>query len=265
MREHFWLPPAKEFTHAPVTDEQIAAAEQALGVSLPRSYIEIIRVQNGGYLRYDTHPSPEPTNWSQDHVLVDHIMGIGPFNSILDTPAMRAQYSLPEAVVPICSHGHYWVCLDYRESGPQGEPTVVWIDIGAHHEVALAPDFATFVQGLVHGYHCHVYGIKGAGSDPAALIGNINRIFGVQLKKGMTDSYFAYHNDWRALDEHSRATFLLTENRYQNGCLRYPLNDQCQWLLICNISKANGEVAEILLSQSLPCEFEVIHIPPWEK
>src|SRR5687767_3040881 len=98
MRDYFWLPPAKEFTHAPLTDEQIAAAEELLGVRLPQAYIEIIRAQNGGYLRFDTYPSPEPTNWSQDHVSVDHIMGIGPHNSILDTPVMRQQFALPQDV-----------------------------------------------------------------------------------------------------------------------------------------------------------------------
>ena len=48
--------------------------------------------------------------------------------------------------------GHDAFCLDYRECGPSGEPTIVYVE----HEfdadceiIELAPNFEAFVRGLV--------------------------------------------------------------------------------------------------------------------
>jgi hypothetical protein len=40
--------------------------------------------------------------------------------------------------------------LDYRECGPVGEPRIVYVDQEAGYRVTvIAPDFASFVRGLV--------------------------------------------------------------------------------------------------------------------
>ncbi|MEW6734108.1 MAG: SMI1/KNR4 family protein [Acidobacteriota bacterium] len=263
MRDYFWLPPAPEFTHSPLTDEQIEEAQERLAVSLPQTYIEILKVQNGGYLRYDTHPTSVATQWAEDHVMVDHIMGIGPHNSILDTPTMIAQHRLPTGVLPLCWHGHYWVCLDYRDCGPLSEPSVVWIDNKSKQEVILATDFAQFLAGLVHGYHCHVFGFVGA-SDAVTIAQKLTQGLGYPFKKSVTGtSYFLYHQDWRAFDEHSRATLLITANRNDTGDYRYPFHTQCDWLLICNISRSRRDTVEAIMSQYLTYPVELIHEPPW--
>ncbi|MFI9380637.1 hypothetical protein [Kutzneria sp. NPDC052558] len=47
--------------------------------------------------------------------------------------------------MPVSGAGHCWIALDYRQSA---EPSVTWIDTERHTELALAPDFRSFVEGL---------------------------------------------------------------------------------------------------------------------
>ena len=41
------------------------------------------------------------------------------------------------------------ILLDYRQCGPDGEPSVAYVDMEKRQVITLAPDFATFLQGLV--------------------------------------------------------------------------------------------------------------------
>lgn len=45
--------------------------------------------------------------------------------------------------------GHFFVALDYRANGPQGEPSFAWIDVEVHEDLTIAPNFRAFVEGLV--------------------------------------------------------------------------------------------------------------------
>ena len=49
------------------------------------------------------------------------------------------------------SAGHEMIVLDYSECGKQGEPRVVYVDQEDDYSITfVAPDFATFVRGLVN-------------------------------------------------------------------------------------------------------------------
>jgi hypothetical protein len=146
------------FTGPHLTDEMIRAAEQLLGYKLPESYLRLIRVRNGGSPRRRCFPTQVPTSWAKDHIQISGIRGIGGEWGIdsedLGSRYMIAEWGYPDVGIVIGetpSAGHDTVMLDYSECGPQGEPRVIHVETEcAEPEVLiLAPDFETFVRGLV--------------------------------------------------------------------------------------------------------------------
>lgn len=135
-----------------LTERAIVSAENKLGVKLPRAYLDLLRIQNGGYLRL--------TSISPNLAPVDCIAGIGPrFPSILekdwdDVKAYMSEQGIRkpariDALVPFCGDGHFHYCLDYRTSGPRGEPKVTYIDVESFDtDKVVAPSFDAFLRKL---------------------------------------------------------------------------------------------------------------------
>lgn len=141
-----------------LTDELVAHAEQVLGYRLPEAYIELMRIQNGGNPVNTCFPTESEIGGS-------NFAEIGPFFSLdREGPSsLHAQWSnefwmeewgYPNIGIYIAatpSGGHELIGLDYRECGPQGEPSVLHIDQEEDYkETFLAPDFESFIRGLVH-------------------------------------------------------------------------------------------------------------------
>jgi hypothetical protein len=136
-----------------LTDEAIQEAQNLLGVRLPAALLDLLRIQNGGVVVDErcACPTSEPTSWAEDHVPFEHLLGIGyhePTLSILYTQYLIEEWGLPTSVVLLSGDGHSWIAPDYRASGPQGEPSVAWLDADRGTELALAPDFRSFVEVL---------------------------------------------------------------------------------------------------------------------
>jgi hypothetical protein len=66
-----------EYVGPPVETELIRRAEEVLQVRLPRSYVDLALVQNGGLLRNRCFPAGFPTSWAPDHMCIDAIWGVG--------------------------------------------------------------------------------------------------------------------------------------------------------------------------------------------
>ena len=136
------------------TDEIIAETEAKLGYKLPQSYIRLCRMHNGGMINKGCCPCNESTSWSEEHVGVTGIMGIG-FNKTysicgeLGSQFMIDEWNYPNIGVAICdcpSAGHDMIFLDYSLCGPQGEPEVVHIDQEGDYKITwLANDFEEFI------------------------------------------------------------------------------------------------------------------------
>ncbi|MCD8510879.1 MAG: SMI1/KNR4 family protein [Bacillus sp. (in: Bacteria)] len=133
----------------PLTDEIVKIAEDKLGIKLPDSYINILNQQNGGYIIFNAHPTNIPTSWADDHVKVDHILGIGigKEKGILESEYLIKEWGLPHNIVPISGDGHSWIALDYRNS--KTGPPVIFIDVEQNQEIRLAKNFEGFISGLV--------------------------------------------------------------------------------------------------------------------
>ncbi len=135
-----------------LTQRAIDAAQKTLGVTLPRAYLDLLRIQNGGYLRR--------TSISPDLAPVDAIAGIGPRSPSIrdkdweDVKAhMRAEgFKKPARIddlVPFSGDGHFHYCLDYRKCGPHGEPRITYIDVESFGtDKVVAPSFEAFVRKL---------------------------------------------------------------------------------------------------------------------
>ncbi|MCL2713125.1 MAG: SMI1/KNR4 family protein [Alphaproteobacteria bacterium] len=136
----------------------IASIEQELGgFRLPAAYVELARSQNGGMLRRNFCPMPEPTSWAPDHVVVTGLFAIGrtarySLCGARGSKFREEEWQYPQIGVYIAdtpSAGHQMIALDYRCCGRQGEPAVVYVDEEEDFRVSLiAPDFASFICGL---------------------------------------------------------------------------------------------------------------------
>lgn len=146
MKISIWRDDIDEYKLAPLTAEMVKQAEEALEVQLPDSYIQILKEQNGGYITFDAHPSDTPNSWADDHVQVDHLLGIGEENGILESQYLIEEWDLPNDVVLISGDGHSWIALDYRKT--KEEPPVIFIDGDSEQIFELAPNFESFLNGL---------------------------------------------------------------------------------------------------------------------
>ena len=142
----YWAVPAYlEYVQPALTPAVIAAAEAQLGVRLPAAYLAILGAQNGGYLR-------------RVHDIANTVYGIGPaFPSItLDNGWWRPKNAdpdewapeRPDLLIPFDGGGHWDMCFDYRISGPEGEPSVTFVDIENEAEKPVAADFVAYLRSL---------------------------------------------------------------------------------------------------------------------
>lgn len=156
-----WAPGAagsSEYGEPPVSEETLQSIEAELGVRLPAAYASLARTHNGGLLKRNAHPSPTPTTWATDHVAVTGIFAIGRTAQSSLCGALGQRLWLGEWGYPALgvyfadtpSAGHDMIALDYRASGPHGEPSVVHVDQEVGYLVTqLAPTFEDFIAGLV--------------------------------------------------------------------------------------------------------------------
>lgn len=149
----------KEYVSDPPSDELIASVEEELGYKLPAAYIWLMKQHNGGIPVNTCYPCDEPTCWSDDHVAITGIFGIGREKSCslcgeLGSQFMIDEWEYPAIGVAICdcpSAGHDMIFLDYRACGPQGDPAVVHVDQENDYKIThLADSFEEFIRGLEH-------------------------------------------------------------------------------------------------------------------
>jgi SMI1 / KNR4 family (SUKH-1) len=158
--QRFWRPgqvPGETYgVDPPLTRAAISDAERKLGVRLPPDYLALLRVQNGGRVAedFDGFVVDPPGPHGESFVALVDMDGLGGPGSVCHVQRSEDRhdpdYGPPEGLVLIGSPdaGHQFLALDYRECGPDGEPSVVWTDTELVSNFALAPTFRAFVEGL---------------------------------------------------------------------------------------------------------------------
>jgi hypothetical protein len=135
-----------------LTDDLVIMAQEALGVTLPLSLIELLRIHNGGYTKGFVFPTVQPTSWAEDYVPLDELFGINPgeapigIHNLLDTAYMTSEWDLPPKQVLLAGQGHWWITLDYRSGDI---PSVAWLDVDNDEDIQLAASFNEFLDGLL--------------------------------------------------------------------------------------------------------------------
>jgi len=160
--EEFWNQELREYDAEYREDfpsaQELASIEEELGYKLPLSYVALMRTQNGGYPARTCFPTTQPNNWADDHIAITGISGIGQANDSTLCGSGGSQFWVKEWGYPDIgiyfadcpTAGHQMVALDYRECGPQGEPSVVYVDQEDNYSIIqLAPSFTAFITGLV--------------------------------------------------------------------------------------------------------------------
>lgn len=167
------------YTGPALTGEMEREAEVKLGRHLPNSYVELLRVRNGGVPVRKCVRTTFRSSWAEDHIEIGAIRGIGGEWGIEDGPlssaALIAEWGYPDIGVVICdmpSGGHDAVMLDYSEGGD--EPSVVYVDEDRKPR-KIAESFAEFLNLLVRceeilfrsGFLAQVVSPFHPGRDPA--------------------------------------------------------------------------------------------------
>jgi hypothetical protein len=149
-KKSFWSD--NYYNHPPLTDEMIRVAESSLGIKLPQLYLELLKIQNGGYTQGFVYPMTQRTTWADNHVPLSELFGIvtdegiRTAQNILDSHYMIEEWGLPEMQVLLNGDGHWWITLDYRN---KDNPSIKWIDVECNEEVHIADSFEQFFEGLI--------------------------------------------------------------------------------------------------------------------
>lgn len=122
-----------------LTDESIAQAEKKIGYKLPNEYLELLKIQNGGYIRVALKDTPHT-----------QIFGIGPYYpSITDFECLSDCEDVSfdtKGLFPFDGDGHWNICLDYRKN--KFLPEVTYIDKESDDEWLIAPTFKEYLMLL---------------------------------------------------------------------------------------------------------------------
>ena len=138
--ETIWRVPAYlPYLQPALTEDGIAAAETKIGHKLPKEYLDLLRVQNGGYIRF-----------SLPDIGHDTIAGIGPLSPSLagfNWEECQNYVSYPlKNLIPFDGDGHWYLCLDYRMN--ERTPAITYLDIECDQERRIADSFAAYLRML---------------------------------------------------------------------------------------------------------------------
>lgn len=148
-------------------------------MKLPNAYHELVKNRNGGELFLNaiiSHDQPFSWHTPRKAYEVRELSGISqanPYESIIGkTKLAIEEWEGPEGLVALEGEGHWWLCLDYRQCGPTGEPTVVHSENGSEspsgncEEFVVAKNFADFIANLHLDYGGdYILGVKGLDRD----------------------------------------------------------------------------------------------------
>ncbi|MEE1398718.1 SMI1/KNR4 family protein [Ruminococcus sp.] len=151
---HFWdkinvkelLIEDETHTFPPFTEEELKQTEQSIGWKFPRSYLELLKIQNGGMINFDEF----------DESWLSVIYGIsskkGSIADMYDNWISGWEY--PNIGIPFGetqSAGHDMYFMDFRMVDENGEPRIVLVDNEMGNSVTVvANNLEEFLAKVYH-------------------------------------------------------------------------------------------------------------------
>ena len=121
-----------------LTEEAIDDLQTKIDGKLPVELIELLQLQNGGYLRF-----------TGLNGLNERLNGIGPYFPNLLSVDLSVNEGLTiqlDGLVPLDGDGHWYLCLDYRQN--RTHPRITYINTETDREENVAGTFAEDLDGL---------------------------------------------------------------------------------------------------------------------
>jgi hypothetical protein len=255
--------------------------EKFLKVTLPQSFKDLYKNRNGGAVRKTSHKAPR-NSWTGDHITFQSFPKLSvnkQENEFVDqAETANEEWKLQKGVLAFWGEGHYWICLDYRKSGPKGEPAVVWADQDEEEEdedeafkiIPVAPDFATFLKGLCLDKEQFIYLIKptskGDDEDFATTVKNcLEKIKGFEIDStgkrkrsgNAVESFTAKATAWES-PSGSPSTFTLRRNTGESAFPKYSDKDL---LLEVDIKREQVGSLEAQLKKFKELSIQLVHRP----
>ncbi len=135
----------------PLTDAGVDSFEKLLGLTIPVALRAVLLRTNGGSLRR-THIGAAA---GRTTLRIRDLAGIGYAEGLEASPSLATEWGYPRPCLVLSAEGPRAFLLDYRRSGPHGEPAVVFVDTdqevaGRPLEWTLSPTIGAFLERLTH-------------------------------------------------------------------------------------------------------------------
>ncbi|MDR1911272.1 MAG: SMI1/KNR4 family protein, partial [Helicobacteraceae bacterium] len=139
--KHIWQTPIYlPYIHNDLTDEMVKNAEQKIGHKLPEEYLNLLKAQNGGYIRYEL----EDKEHSKIYGIGDHYPSVT-INQLEEDTEAEPSFEI-KGLTPFDDGEHTYLCFDYRKNG--AEPTIAYIDVECDEEETIANNFKEYLSLL---------------------------------------------------------------------------------------------------------------------
>jgi hypothetical protein len=141
-----------QFDCPPLTVDSLREVERDLGVRLPSSLIELLRLRNGGLLLAELPLQEGEVRqaYGANRVSIIGVMGVCASNGIgkQQNDFLRKNWDYPENTVVFSHAAHAGFALDYRRGS---EPSVIFVYAEMYPVVLVAevaPSFEAFLDSL---------------------------------------------------------------------------------------------------------------------
>ena len=148
---NIWKEKDQYYTCEALTTAEIERIENEKNVSLPRSYIELLKNQNGGILTHNALRVDFENSWHEDHLPFLALYGMS-YDFVKDTSDITlAEWGIEGENILISGDGTYLFFLHYENGNV--EPSVYYFDVSTGDSQKVASTFEELLSKLyLHDY-----------------------------------------------------------------------------------------------------------------